>query len=241
MCDKGALKTAKGQFVKIVAWHSKKEGQVLKTFLLDCDDTDVTGEACCASTIKHSLDANDMVVSVLNGQMTESRGGRGTRKQFHKSLCALRLCEDMVACLVGYCTLHCLQLTISNAMITVLGKLGKNLETQFCCMALQLLHGACSLQKYHEPQEWIATWKSSAAQNREARSCTQMGPRPNIDVMVGSSWCVHYVHARPLGHAPSNLPRRDSVLQIKSSREPTCLCYLGPDANSPNQNWRRAD
>jgi hypothetical protein len=94
--------------------------------------------------------------------MTDSGGG-GTGKLFHKGLDELDLCDSVTSYPVGYCALHCLQLTLSNSILTVLGKPGRKSETEYQCTALQLLHGIYSLQKYHEPDEWRAMWVSSAA------------------------------------------------------------------------------
>jgi hypothetical protein len=116
ICDKGALKTSNAHFVKILAWYSKKEQRV-KMFLLDCNDTDGTSDEC-VTAIKHALkkffggdtNTDDLVVSVLNRQMTDI-GGDGTGKSFHKGLDELDLCDSVTSYLVGYCALHCLQLT----------------------------------------------------------------------------------------------------------------------------------
>ena len=119
ICDKGALKTANAHFVKILAWYSKKERHV-KMFCLDTEDTDVHSNEC-ADAIKHSLlnffGSEDSISAVLYGQMTDSGGG-GVGKSLYLQLDKRSLCTPANEYLTGYCTLHCLQLTLANGILT---------------------------------------------------------------------------------------------------------------------------
>jgi hypothetical protein len=181
ICDKGALKTANAHFVKLIAWCNIEEGRI-KIFDLDADDSDGTSEQC-AEVLKHSIFSffgpNDegYVSARLNGQTTDSGGG-GTLKSLHQYLEKQNLCVDGDDYLVGPCTLHCLQLILFNAIVTLLGKGGKKNEQEYCAPAMQLLHGLYSIQDYHDRTEWINNWAFAAEQVGEPVLVPPTIPKP---------------------------------------------------------------
>ena len=59
----------------------------------------------------------------INGTTSDSGGG-GTGKSLHTGMDGLGLCVPEDQYLVGFCSLHTLQLTLSNAMGAVIGKGG---------------------------------------------------------------------------------------------------------------------
>ena len=63
---------------------------------------------------------------------------------------------------ISFCTLHCLQLTLSNPIQHVLGEGGKDDKGEYKCNAMQALHGLSNLQKYHEGAEWKQIWHVAA-------------------------------------------------------------------------------
>ncbi len=166
VCDKGALKTANAHFVKILAWYSRKEGRV-KSFMLDSEDSDGHSKEC-VHAIQHSLSKcfgdKENIVAVLNGQATDSGGG-GVGKSLYENLEELNLCIPSEGYLMSFSTLDCLQLTLANAILTVLGKGSKKNEKEYCCTALQMLHGGVyNLQKHHASSEWKQIWVWAAEQ-----------------------------------------------------------------------------
>jgi hypothetical protein len=197
ICDKGALKTANAHFVKILAWYSSKEQRV-KMFLLDTEDTDGHSNEC-ADAIKHSLlkifGSEDKIIAVLYGQMTDSGGG-GVGRSLYVHLDKHSLCIPGNEYLTGYCTLHCLQLTIANGILTVLGKGGKKNETDYFCTALQLLHGVYNLQKYHETSEWKKIWMWAADKIGKSTSAPKKVPAP----VLTRWWTVGVCAAFALEH-----------------------------------------
>jgi hypothetical protein len=162
ICDKGP----RGNFVKIIAYYSKKEQRV-KTFNVDNDEVGGTSEDC-ATAIKHSMvklfgEAN--AVSILWGQCTDSGGG-GTGKSFFKALQDERLTVNPEQYMTSYCTLHCLQLTLAVPAKTILGEGGMTGKGLFRENSLQLLHGLYNLQDNHEKLEWKTIWKCAAVRIR---------------------------------------------------------------------------
>jgi hypothetical protein len=122
LCDKGAKKTQNAHFVKILCWWSKLD-KTIKTFNMDSNDTDGTSKAC-AVAIQHSLSqlfgGNENNEQMLWGQATDSGGG-GTGNSFHAELTKLGLSCLVENYLKTFCTLHCIQLTLGNAINSVLG------------------------------------------------------------------------------------------------------------------------
>mgnify|MGYP002812481187 CR=1 FL=1 len=179
LCDKGAKKTSNSHFVKLLCWWCKAE-KTVKTFNLDANDTDGTSEKC-AKAIRHALlkmfGTNDNLAIVLHGQATDSGGG-GTGYHFLKQLAIQQLTCELEEYLTAFCTLHCLQLTLSNPIQHVLGEGGKDDKGEYKCNAMQALHGVANLQKYHEASEWKNMWGIAAE-------------RSGIDISgKGSSWRV---------------------------------------------------
>jgi hypothetical protein len=95
--------------------------------MLDSEDSDGHSNEC-ANVIHHSLSkffgGEEMIIAVLNGQMTDSRYG-GVGKSLYENLEELNLCIPGDGYLMGFCTLHCMQLALANAILTVLGKARK--------------------------------------------------------------------------------------------------------------------
>ena len=89
-------------------------------------------------------------------------GVGGTDKSFHCKLAALNVTAVPEIYLVGYCTLHCIQLTLSSAVKHVLGEGGTQKNGQYKQNAMQLLHGLYNLQSKHERGEWTQIWKAAA-------------------------------------------------------------------------------
>ena len=122
IADKGAKKLSHAQFVNIIYWYIKTDARV-KSFNLDSDAYDGSSEHC-AKAVRHALVklfGPDNVDNILSGQITDSGGG-GTGKSFHRELAALKLTAMPDIYLVGYCTLHCIQLTLPSAFKHVLGE-----------------------------------------------------------------------------------------------------------------------
>jgi hypothetical protein len=104
--------------------------------MLDTEDSNGHSNEC-ADTIRHSLSkffgGEETIVAVLNGQTTDS-GGEGMGKSLYENLEELNLCIPGDGYLMGFCTLHCLQLTLTNTILTVLGKgRGKKNKKDYCC------------------------------------------------------------------------------------------------------------
>ena len=131
LCDKGAKKGANAHFVKILCWWSKKH-KTVKTFNLDTDDSDGKS-ADGAAAVKHALQRmfgshNRATEGMITGQATDSGGG-GTGQSFHRQLHALGLTAPVESYTFSYCSLHCIQLTLSNAIKFYLGEGGINKNT----------------------------------------------------------------------------------------------------------------
>ena len=94
---------------------------------------------------------------VFNGCTTDSGGG-GTGESLYTYMDELKLCSDE-GYLVGYCCLHTLQLTLSNAMAATIGKGG--LEER---NAMQAIHSFYDLQDAMEFGLWEKYWKKVAEQ-----------------------------------------------------------------------------
>ena len=94
----------------------------------------------------------------LNGTTSDSGGG-GTGKSLHTGMDALRLCVPEEQYLVAFCSLHTLQLTLSNAMGAVIGKGG--LEER---NAAQAIHSIFDMQEAMEEFGlWQRHWKAASS------------------------------------------------------------------------------
>jgi hypothetical protein len=161
LCDKGAKKTTNSHFVELLCWWCDAENTV-NTFNLDANDTDGTSEKC-AKAIRHALQkmfgrGKENVSQVLYGQATDSGGG-GMGVSFHNQLTKQGLTCPSGDYLISFCTLHCIQLTLSNPIHHVLGEGVRDENGEYKCNAMQALHGVSNLQKYQEASEWKQIWK----------------------------------------------------------------------------------
>ena len=129
---------------------------------MDTDDSDGSSSDC-ANAIRHALIkifGRDNVDFILQCQMTDSGGG-GTGLSFHRTLQNQGITTNDANYLVGYCTLHCIQLTLSTPVKHVLGEDGTDNSGQYRQNAMQLLHGIYNLQKHHEREEWKIIWRKA--------------------------------------------------------------------------------
>ena len=141
-CDKGHSGNV-GHFVKKLSWWSEEEKRI-KVLTLDTDDSDGSS-ADCADAIQFSLNKLFFDVPlVLRGQTTDSGGG-GTGFSL-----ARELEKRAITCgpkfLVSFCTLHMLQLCLSNGVKETYGEGGFLPDGNFKRNAMQLVHGAYNLQ-----------------------------------------------------------------------------------------------
>lgn len=140
-CDKGN-KRGISHFVKFLTWFDSQTMTVSKQ-LLDIDASDGTS-ADCALAIKHSL--MKIGQHLLSGQCTDSGGG-GVLEGLAKELEALDLCTaDFI---ISACSIHALQLQLSNAVKKVIGQGGLDKRN-----ALQMLHTVYDLQESIDTEEW---------------------------------------------------------------------------------------
>jgi len=141
-CDKGN-KGGVGHFVKHLSWFDF-DNMVVKKQLLDLDGSDGASEAC-AFAIKHSLLklGHDQQ---LSGQTTDSGGG-GVLEGLADELAKLNLCTENY--IVAACSIHGLQMQLSNAVEQVIGKGGLEQRN-----ALQMLHSVYDLQASVDSEEW---------------------------------------------------------------------------------------
>ena len=92
----------------------------------------------------------------FDGQCTDSGGG-GTGVSLHQHMDTLHLCTNKEVYLVGYCCLHTLQLTLSNAVEATIGVGGLERRN-----AMQAIHAFYDLQNHMEYGVWKDEWKAAA-------------------------------------------------------------------------------
>lgn len=92
----------------------------------------------------------------FDGQCTDSGGG-GTGVSLHQHMDTLHLCTNKEVYLVGYCCLHTLQLTLSNAVQATIGVGGLEKRN-----AMQAIHAFYDLQNHMEYGVWKDEWKAAA-------------------------------------------------------------------------------
>ena len=92
---------------------------------------------------------------LFHGCTTDSGGG-GTGESLHMYMQDLNLCVEDDSYLVGFCCLHTLQLTLSNAMAEVIGKGGLDERN-----ATQVIHAFYDLQEAMEFGLWEMYWKKT--------------------------------------------------------------------------------
>jgi len=147
-CDKGNKKGV-GHFVKMLSWWDEKQHRV-KAQLLDIDASGGTSQDCAAATqasINKLKMNDDDHTHKLSGQSTDSGGG-GVLDGLANEMKALGL-TTLHNYLIANCTIHALQLQLSNAVINALG--AGSLDK---VNAMQLLHSTCALQEALDLEEW---------------------------------------------------------------------------------------
>jgi hypothetical protein len=90
---------------------------------MDSCDTDGSSEAC-AEAIRFALSqmfGEEYISNMLAGQATDSGGG-GAGNSFYKELTKLNLTSSVKAYLKSFCTLYCIQLTLSNPIYKNIGR-----------------------------------------------------------------------------------------------------------------------
>ena len=116
--------------MKVLSWWNNDLKKVRK-FILDIDASEGSSAACgCA--IEHSLQKLYTPMSTLAGQSTDSGGG-GVLEGLATELKKRDLCEDVYH--VANCTLHAIQLTLSNPVKIALMEGGLEKRS-----IMQLLH-----------------------------------------------------------------------------------------------------
>jgi hypothetical protein len=132
-----------------------------------------------AIPFQNSLEVkNSLLLCSMDDRRPTQAGGGGVGKSLYKNLEELNLCLPGDGYSMGFYTLHCLQLTLANAILIMLGKGGKKNEKEYCCTALQMMHGVYSLQKHHEPSEWKKIWVWAAIQIGKITSEPKKVPAP---------------------------------------------------------------
>ena len=140
-CDKGKKKGI-SHFVKHLCWFDFDQMKVVKQ-LTDMDASDGTSEDC-AHAVEHSiLKLGDLL---LSGQATDSGGG-GVLEGLARKLEMLNMCTP--DCVIAACSIHALQLQLSNAAKRMLGEGGLGKRN-----AMQMLHSICDLQESLDIEEW---------------------------------------------------------------------------------------
>ena len=170
-----ADKGASGSFVKKVSFYDSDLKKIV-SHTLDCEESGGSSEDC-AIAFTHSLrrlQAGSKSPSLrIYGHTTDSGGG-GTGHSFKRAL----LTQDGITCdenefLVGFCTIHILNLTLSNAIEMLMGQGGlkkdKNGKDTYHKTMLQLLHGLYNLETQFESAEWRKIWDESTNEVRQQR------------------------------------------------------------------------
>ena len=121
-CDKGNKKGL-GHFVKVPSWWNSIQKKV-ETFILDIDVSDGTSSACADAIVNSMKKLNN---HLLGGQTTDSGGG-GVSEDLAKELKKRNICE--VRYLIANCTLHAIQLALSNPVKSVFGDGGLDPQDQ---------------------------------------------------------------------------------------------------------------
>ena len=173
-CDKGNKKGL-GHFVKVLAWWNSIS-QKVQTFVLDIDVSDGSSSKC-ADAIAHSMKKVKAIVEVLlRGQTTDSGGG-GVLENLAVELQKRDLTDDFYY--VANCTLHAIQLALSNPVKTVFGEGGLDPTTKEPKRNMpQMLHSVYDLQQameysvfkmnYKEAIDWVEA-RSAKLQQLDAQ------------------------------------------------------------------------
>ena len=119
-CDKGNKKKV-GHFIKFLCWWDESQ-QCSRTQLLDIDASEGDSKGC-ANAIQFSLKKLSWAIEQIAGQITDSGGG-GVLESLAKHLENLGLCTEFYQ--VAACSLHGIQLVLSNPVKIVFGEGGFN-------------------------------------------------------------------------------------------------------------------
>ena len=150
----GIDKGPRGDFVKVVCQYSFEEKRV-KIFLIDNEKSGGTNREA-AEAIKFSIERMHLGDDFRFGGFTSDSGGGGMREGLMKLVMADGIVvEDG---LVGTCTLHCLQLLLSNPVTKFIGVGGVESRN-----ALQLIHAVFDLQKIVGITKWRELCGKAAA------------------------------------------------------------------------------
>jgi hypothetical protein len=172
-CDKGNKKGV-GHFVKVLSWWDEIMEKV-RTFVLDIDASEGNSSSC-GEAIDHSLKKLIYAIKLL-GQTTDSGGG-GVLEKLAEALKKRNLCQDNYA--VANCTLHAIQLTLSNPVKVSFGEGGLGCRTM-----MQLLHSVYDLQDSFEWDHFVAYIKRAITWVLENKNRT---PMPD-DSEFEKAWC----------------------------------------------------
>ena len=164
-CDKGAS----GDFIKKPAHYNFTKKKVV-TFLLDCDQSDGSSKDCALNVeysmkkFKAGLDDDRLL---LYGCTTDSGGG-GTGISFRDALVAKKgITCDITKYLISFCTIHILNLCLSNPIELLMGTGGlltdsEGKEAGYIKNLLQALHGLYDLEQRFEAPRWKELWEDAA-------------------------------------------------------------------------------
>lgn len=141
----GVDKGPRGDFVKIVTYYNSKTKKI-EVFILDNEGSGGTNIEA-AYGILHTTERLQLPEGFCFGGFTSDSGGGGTRDGLMKYLKEFDIIGDNG--LVGTCSLHCLQLLLSNPCLAYIGKGGIERRN-----ALQLIHAVFDLQDTVGTDEW---------------------------------------------------------------------------------------
>lgn len=141
----GVDKGPRGDFVKIVTSYNRKTKKI-DIFILDNEGSGGTNIEA-AYGILHTVERLQLPELFRFGGFTSDSGGGGTRDGLMKYLKQFDIVDDDG--LVGTCSLHCLQLLLSNPCLAYIGKGGIERRN-----ALQLIHAVYDLQDTVGTDEW---------------------------------------------------------------------------------------
>jgi len=150
--DKGP----KGDFVKIVSWFDFARWKV-RTFMIDIDKSGGSSKEAAAA-IKHSTERLELGSDFRYAGFTADSGGGGTGKSVGSTLQALYLVTDDGLVLIGYCSLHCLQVCLKNPCEQIIGTGGIDKRN-----AIQMIHATFDLQEIVEMPTWRKHFQEASA------------------------------------------------------------------------------
>ena len=211
-CDKGNKKGI-GHFVKIVCWWDRQLKSV-QTQVLDIDASGGTTLEC-AQAIRSSMNKlkiqDDVATHLLHGQGTDSGGG-GVLEDLADKLQDLgNICVPPCSYLVANCTIHALQLQISNAIKITFGDGGLEKVN-----AMQLLHSVYRLQEsLSDLNEWrhilyragvyVSTYKANDVVIAPPNATAQQKNEAAFRQQFNKVYCFHTAFKRGLLVDPSVL------------------------------------